>query len=321
MTDTRHWYNIEEGGVLWGMRMLVGAYRLFGRWLFTILLYPVIAYYIAFNRNARKASREYLTRLNAFDSNCQVAPTARNTYKHFINFAHSVLDRISAWTGVLTLEDLVFEHREDLARPLQRGQGVLLIGSHLGCLEVCRAFASLKDDIRLNVLVHTRNAERMNRLLKPLNMDHQLELIEVTNINPGTAVMLNTRIQNGEIVVVVGDRVPVATEANPASAQQASTLTVEFLGAPARFPRGPWVLAHLLKCPVLTLFCIKRDGKYHVHCEPFAERIHLPRANREENMKREVQRYVARLEHYCKVVPLQWYNFYPFWGDSCEPGE
>ncbi len=317
MKRTKPWFNIEETGVLWGMKLLVGTYRVLGRWVFAILLYPLIGYYVAFNRDAREASLDYLRHLNTFDTNCQVRPNLRNTYRHFVNFAQSILDRVSAWTGVLTLDDLVFEDRENLEGYLQQGQGVLLVGAHLGCLEVSRAFASLKENVRLNVLIHSKNAQRMNQLLKPLNMEHQLQLIEVTEINPGTAIMLSEKIERGEVVVVVGDRVPVADALKKAG----NTLSAEFLGAPAQFPKGPWILAHLLKCPVLTLFCIKQDGQYHIHCEPFAERIYLPRASRQETLQREVERYVQRLEHYCKAVPLQWYNFYPFWSDTGEAGE
>jgi predicted LPLAT superfamily acyltransferase len=305
MRSSKPWFKIDESGVLWGMKLLVGIYRLFGRWLFAVLLHPVIAYYLLTNRVAREASRDYLRRLNETDQNCRVQPTYRNIYRHFLNFAQSILDRISAWTGILTLDDLIFEQRENLTDPIHAGQGLLLIGSHMGCLEVSRAFAGLKEDVRLNVLIHSKNAARMNQLLKQVNMDHQLELIEVTEINPGTAIKLNEKISNGEVVVIVGDRVPVTGHG--------ATVSAQFLGSMAEFPQGPWILAHLLKCPVLTLFCIKLEGKYHIHCEPFARSIHLPRARRVENMRREVQRYARRLEHYCKLAPLQWYNFYPFW--------
>jgi hypothetical protein len=29
-----------------------------------------------------------------------------------------------------------------------------------------------------------------------------------------------------------------------------------------------------------------------------------------------VQEYAARLEHYCLKAPLQWFNFFPFWGNN-----
>jgi predicted LPLAT superfamily acyltransferase len=39
----------------------------------------------------------------------------------------------------------------------------------------------------------------------------------------------------------------------------------------------------------------------------------VPAGRREEVIQERVERFAARLEHYCKLVPLQWFNFYDFW--------
>jgi len=87
-----------------------------------------------------------------------------------------------------------------------------------------------------------------------------------------------------------------------------------FLGAPAPFPQGPYLLAHLLDCPVYLMFCLREGGKYRLHFEPFAERIALPRRGREAALAALAARYARRLEAYCLTAPEQWYNFYDFWG-------
>jgi len=30
-------------------------------------------------------------------------------------------------------------------------------------------------------------------------------------------------------------------------------------------------------------------------------------------MKQAVQKYVERLEHYCRLAPYNWFNFYDYW--------
>ncbi len=67
MRSSKPWFKIDESGVLWGMKLLFGVYRLFGRWLFAVLLHPIIAYYLLTNATARQASREYLRRLADFE--------------------------------------------------------------------------------------------------------------------------------------------------------------------------------------------------------------------------------------------------------------
>lgn len=304
---THHWSEIEDFGIVWGMRFLVIVHRYLGRWLLPIFLYPVVAYYLATNRIARRSSMEYLRQLLEYAPDTPVRANPWFCFRHFLNFAHSMLDRVAAWTGLLDRKDVPFPNRGEVEQRLARGQGVMMMAAHLGCLEVCRALASHQNDIKLNLLVHTKNAKRMNELLQPLNLHRQLELIEVTHVNPGTAIVLEQKIKQGEVVVVVGDRVPVGGDKN--------TVIADFLGAPARFAQGPLVLAHVLKCPVYTLFCLRHADGYHIYCELLAERISLPRKNRAEELLRYTHMYIERLEKYCQLTPLQWFNFYPYWTD------
>nr|RAV92930.1 hypothetical protein DBT53_10615 [Aerococcus mictus] len=47
--------------------------------------------------------------------------------------------------------------------------------------------------------------------------------------------------------------------------------------------------------------------------EPFADRIELPRANRERAIQASVERFATRLETHLRIAPLQWFNFFDFW--------
>jgi len=86
-----------------------------------------------------------------------------------------------------------------------------------------------------------------------------------------------------------------------------------FLGEPAPFPQGPYILAHLLECRVYLMFCLREQGRYRIFFEHFAERIRLPRHEREAALAKWVERYARCLEDYSQRAPLQWYNFFDFW--------
>lgn len=116
---------------------------------------------------------------------------------------------------------------------------------------------------------------------------------------------MQERIDAGELLVIVGDRVP-ATE-------MGRTVEATFLGAPARFAQGPYILAHALGCPVYLFFCLKTRQDYTLYFEPFAERIELPRHARATHLATLAQRYASRLEHHCRKAPFQWFNFFDFW--------
>jgi predicted LPLAT superfamily acyltransferase len=132
-----------------------------------------------------------------------------------------------------------------------------------------------------------------------------VNLLEVNDLGPETGMMLSEKIDRGEILVIVGDRVPAA--------EHGRTCRAEFLGAPARFPQGPYILAASLQCTVYTFFCVKAGSRYRVHFEPFVERIVLPRRQRGAALEEYARAYARRVEAMCMLYPYQWFNFYDFW--------
>ncbi|MGJ0486091.1 MAG: hypothetical protein ACR65R_16375 [Methylomicrobium sp.] len=300
-----HWAEMGEYSLVWGMRALLWVYRLGGRSIVQVFLYPVVAYYWLVNREGRTASRDYLRRISEFAPDRASRGDLRGSFRHFMTFAEAILDKLAAWAGLVTLNDVEYRGREPVFERIAQGQGVLLLGSHLGNLEVCRVIANLEKNIRVNVLVHTRHAEKFNELLSRYNSASRLNLIQVTEISAATSMLLTDKIEQGEIVIVAADRTPVNNRQRVSEA--------EFFGAKARFPQGPFILASLLRCPVFTVFCLKRRGKYVIYFDTFSEGLKFPRNSRDESLRETIQHYANRLQEYCLKEPLQWFNFYLFW--------
>jgi predicted LPLAT superfamily acyltransferase len=77
------------------------------------------------------------------------------------------------------------------------------------------------------------------------------------------------------------------------------------------------LLAALLKCPVyLTFGLYHAPNRYDLFCEPFEDEIQLPREARDEALHAYAQKFAARLEHYVRLAPDNWFNFYDFWSAS-----
>ena len=262
MPQNRHWAEIGESSLLWGMRLLFGVYRLCGRRVLQVFLYPVVSYYWLSQRAARQASEDYLRRLAAFAPELRLPVGRLLSYRHFISFANAIIDKLAAWAGALPLADIEFEGREQLLADLGSGRGALMLAAHLGNPDVCRVIAQRDAAVRINVLVHTKHAEKFNRLLARYNPDSGLNLLQVTEINAATAMLLAEKIDAGELVIIAADRTPVG------NSQRISQ--VQFLGAPALLPQGPFILAGLLKCPVYSLFCIKQHNRHRIVFEPFS---------------------------------------------------
>lgn len=307
-----HWSRLAERGSGLGLRAVFVCYRFFGESAAQLLLYPITAYFLLTGRKSRVASLDYLRRINAYcvasNQVGQAAPGWRGSFHHMLSFAQSGLDKLAAWMGGFDSRRVDFPNRVEFERLLASGQGAVLIGSHLGNLEMTRALATSEQRAIVNAVVYTNHAQRFNAMLAQVNASFGVNLIQISHLGPDTAIMLKEKIDRGELVVIVGDRTPPAEGGSSRRISQ-----IKFLGQPAPFAQGPFILASLLDCPVYLFFCLREGDTYRIYFEPFAERILLPRRERQERLHDYLQQYANRLEAHCLKAPYQWFNFYDFW--------
>lgn len=306
-----HWAKQEEVKGLWGMRIMLTVWRLLGRRAFSLLLWPVVAVYWLTASSARKASQNWLSRVREQLQLRQMPVPARLTsYHHFLRFGNAMLDKVAGWRGELRLgQEVVFSPGAEAALDLEDSTGKLLLASHLGDVEACRALAHRKGAKILNALVFTDNAQRFKQIMAEMAPQAGVNLMPVSDIGPETAMLLKEKLDNGEWVAIVGDRVAV----NTARGGDWRVNWSPFMGQPAPFPQGPFILASILRCPVLLIFALQQQGKLHIHCEAFADPLLLPRAERQQALQQTIDRYAERLEHYALQSPLDWFNFFDFW--------
>ena len=299
-----HWAGQRERGSFLLMKFTATAARLLGRRALAPLLYAIVLYFYLFGRRARHSIWHYQHNLATWSGRAELRPSHGSVFRQFMAFADALLDKLDVWNGRLGLEQVSLIDPEGLRQQLHvGGRGQLLVTAHLGNLEVCRALAELGEKVQMNVLVHTKHAAQFNRLLGEAGASH-LRLIQVSELDPAVMLQLSERLERGEWLAIAGDRVPLHGGRN---------VTVDFLGHPAAFPQGPWLLAGLLQCPVNLMHCLKIDGRYQVILESFADAVQWTRRERDAVIRGWVQRYAERLGERCLNAPQQWFNFYPFW--------
>lgn len=309
MTKDEHWARQNERGAYWGLVLMFWLYRLGGQLLFGLVLYPVMVYFFVFGATARRASRLFLRRVYASgQSEFKIEPGYWHSFRHMLTFGYAILDKLAIWMGSIDNSRIHFPNREFLRARIREGRGGVILASHLGNLEICCALSQQTPDLKLNVLVHTRHAQNFNAFLQRTQPAAAINFLQVTDVGPDTAMLLKQKVDAGEFLAIVGDRIPVEFPHRVG--------VVPFLGAPARFPQGPFILASLLKCPVYTLFCMQQGKDYRVDVEPFDEQVVLNRKSREQDLQNYLESYVARLEACALRYPYQWYNFYNFWSEA-----
>ena len=300
-----HWAQINEISFLSGMRLLYWLARLFGRWPFRLVLYPVLLWYLIAKPVARRASKQYLKRLSSFNTAAGIDCGTVGVLHHFASFGESILDKMLLRSGLFDADSVKFYGLDLIVGQVAARRGGILICCHLGNLELCRVLSRRQAGLKLTVLLHTKHAARFNQVLAQLDPDSQLNLMQVTELTPADAALLAAKVAEGEFVAIAGDRIPVS--ANPRVA------LASFLGDMAPFPIGPYVLANLFQCPVYLLFSLRAGWRSEIHFELFRESIRLPRRGRDEALAALAAGYAARLEAFCRRAPLQWFNFYDFW--------
>jgi len=300
-----HWSRVPEATFVPGIRVLLALYSLFGRRAFRVALWPVVLWYALARPAARRASLEYLGRLSQASDGATPPPTFANTLRHFAAFAESLLDKLLVWGGRLDALRYEVHGAATLRDALAAGRGAVVITAHVGNFELCQVLASRYTPVRINVLMHTANTARFNALLERQQLGERLCLIPVDGISVATAALLAQRVDGGELVAIAGDRL--------LTGGAGESLETPFLGEPAAFPIGPYVLAAALGCPLIALFATRHGEMYRISVEQLAERVVLPRRGRREAVRELVGRFAARLAAECRAAPLQWFNFYPFW--------
>jgi predicted LPLAT superfamily acyltransferase len=307
-----HWAALAERGLYWGLQICAWAYRLLGRRGCMAVLAPVVFYFYLTAGERRRASLGFLSR--AFEASGRSStPGWWDGYWHFMSFARRALDSFIAWMGRMPADAVVPTDVEALEEAKAQARGAVFIVSHHGNVDISRALLDVATRRRVVVLMHTRHAENYNRILREFNPEAAVNTFQVTEMGPDTAIALQQRVEDGDWLFIAGDRTPVGGGRR--------TSTAPFLGAPAEFSQGPYLMAALLDCPVYLFFCRREGERYGLRVERLADRIVLPRGRRPEALAAYAATYAARLEKHVLEDPFQWYNFYDFWrpSDSTAP--
>jgi predicted LPLAT superfamily acyltransferase len=308
VTASPHWTAIAERGSLLGMRLTVRFYRLFGRRLSALFILPVVAYFFLTDRRGRRASRQYLERLYRRPGGREALghpPGLWDSFRHYREFALVILDRVCLWLGQTDRFDIAFDGREHFTPLLREGRGAILVSAHVGSFDCLRLLAE-RTGIRVSVVMFTRHAAKINRIFQDLNRASTLRVIEVDPGSIQSVFEIQERVEAGEFVALLGDRL--------VGRNRRDVVEVDFLGVPAAFPSGPFLLAGALRCSVILMVGLRTgDAKYEVFAETLAEQVVLPHGERSARLRDLVTAYAGRLEGYCLRAPYQWFNFFDFW--------
>ncbi len=289
------WARRSERGSLPLLRFMVWLSLTAGRAPTRALLRLIAAYFLAFGGAARRASRAYLERCLGR------APTLAEQYRLFFNFAATIHDRVYFLKDRFDLFSIEVEGDK-----LFDESGAVLLGAHVGSFEAMRACGRTLSHRRVAIAMYEDNARKISAVLTAIAPAAMQDIVALGRLQ--SMLELGERLDAGVLVGVLADR----TFGNE------PVLEIPFLGELAPFPTGPMRMAAALQQRVYFMVGLYLGGnRYDIHFERLADFTGLEgidRAERDRRVEEAVRAYAARLEHYVRHEPTNWFNFHDFWG-------
>jgi predicted LPLAT superfamily acyltransferase len=293
---TPEWMRQQERSHLGALRFMVWLSLTLGRSFGRLVLRGIALYFVLFSPTARRNGRAYLARALGRPT------TWRDGYRHVMSFASTVHDRVYLLNDRFDLFDIEFVGDDKVREALERQPGALLLGAHLGSFEVLRAMAHAHAHAPVAMLMYEENARKINAILNAINPGAHQDVVALGH--PDSMLKARDRLDAGCLVGLLADR----------SLANDSTAECLFLGAPARFPLGPWRMAAMLRRPVFFMAGLYLGGnRYRLHFELIADFSVIERSDREAAIEQAMQAYADRLGDFCRQAPYNWFNFFDFW--------
>lgn len=290
---------LKKRGNALGFWLFGVTFRLFGLKAAYFLLQFVATHYLVFDREAVASALLYVEKR---------FPSAGTVEKYwhvrrlFVNQGRQLIDR-----HVLTRQpDYLTFHQVDTKETVDAIQnsagGVVLLTSHMGNWQVAlMQMGHLRKEIAIVMRPEDNPAVR-----ESLGVG-RYDAKAVKVIDPqgylGGVLEIIEALNNGNIVCMMGDR-----------SYGFETVEVPFLGKPAYFPRGPFLVAAATSSPVVALLTHKiSERKYIADMSNMWRPVYVKGEVKKDQLRRWVQEYVTLLESFVDKHPYDCFLFYDVW--------
>ena len=285
------WSGKSKGNVL-GYQIFVYCIKNIGiKAAYTVLVF-VAFYYVLTSWTSNKAIYDYLKNKQGLS----ITKAVLGVFKSYFTFGQIIIDKITIGAGLRNKFTYEFDGIEILKQLLEQKKGGVLISAHVGNFEIAEHFfADIDFDCQINLVTTDLEHTAIKAYLESISKKSTVKFIIVKD-DMSHIFDINNALSNNELICFTGDRY----------FEGSKTLEANLLGAQAKFPAGPFLIASRLKVPVAFVYVMKEPNlHYHLY-------------TREAQFKqRDAQ---ALLNEYCESVttivkkyPYQWFNYFKFW--------
>lgn len=286
------WKGKSRGTVL-GYRIFVFCMKNLGLRAAYFVLYVVAAYFVLFAMNSSKAIYYYFNERLKYSRGKSLI----SIYKSYYVFGKTIIDKVAISSGLRDKFTYQFDGVHHIKDALKRKKGGVLISAHVGNFEIAEHFfGELEENASISLLTtdieHTAIKEYIESVTKKSNINLIIIKEDLSHI-----FEINAALARNELVCITGDRY----------IDNSKYLTESLLDKEAKFPAGPFLLASRLKVPVLFVYVMKETN---THYHLYARKAKAKQKDAQALLKEYTESVSWMLEKY----PLQWFNYFDFWG-------
>lgn len=288
------WQGKSRGTTL-GYRIFVGILKNFGVGTAYFLLRFVALYFWLFSYKSSKPLFHYFHKKMGYGRRKSLAMM----YKNYYRFGQTLIDKVVVMAGIRNNFTYHFDGEENLHKMAALKKGGLLLSAHLGNWEIAGHFLK-RLQTRINIVMFDGEHRQIKNYLEQVTGKRSMNIIVIKD-DISHIYAINEALKNNELVCMHADRF---VEGN-------KSITGNFLGEPALFPVGPFLLAATFKVPVSFVFAFKEtQSHYHLFASEIREYTNGPRQMVVEGIFTD---FLGQMENKVKQYPEQWFNYYNFW--------
>jgi len=288
------WHGKSKGTPL-GYRIFVWVLKRLGVLPAYFLLRFVVLYYFFFSGKASG----HIYRLYHHKLGYGKLDSIFKIYTNYYLLGQGLIDKVVMMAGIKNKFSFDFDGEENLRKIATLKKGGILLSAHIGNWDIAgHLFTRLETTI--NIVLYDGEHEKIKQYLDGVTGKRKVNIIVIKE-DLSHIYAISDAFAKNELVCMHADRFMPGNK----------TMTAGFLGEPAKFPLGPFLLAAKFKVPVSFVFAVK-ESKLHYHF--FASEIkEYSNSDKQVVMQEMLHDFVKEMEQKLEKYPEQWFNYYNFW--------
>jgi predicted LPLAT superfamily acyltransferase len=225
------------------------------------------------------------------------------TYRLCCNFGMVLVER--AYVGISEEASIMsdFPESDRMFDLMRTGRGVIIVNAHIGNWQMALSLLT-ESPVQINAHMRYDEGAAAKHWFDLQDRPCPFNIIR-SDDTFGGMLEASAALLNGEAMVMMGDRWSPGTRG----------VEVTFMGGRVRMPVSPYYLASATGALVIVLFSASTGRRsYRVDIVDVMD-VHPDVKNDAEKLAAYAARYAELLEDFVRKYPLQWYNFYDYWGE------